>query len=123
MPSRAKRPCGHMSCPALVSAGDGPLCPDHKRKRTKSNNEHRERRYDGSMYGARWRKARRVYLGRNPWCVAAGCPEPANEVDHIVPHRGDTKVFWDRSNWQALCKSCHSSKTMSEIMDREEVDR
>lgn len=38
----------------------------------------------------------------------------ATVVDHIIPHRGDQKLFWDRSNWQALCKSCHDSKTMTE---------
>jgi 5-methylcytosine-specific restriction protein A len=32
-------------------------------------------------------------------------------VDHIVPHRGDLTVFWDRSRWQALCASCHGRKT------------
>ncbi|KAE8545359.1 hypothetical protein F6453_2331 [Marinobacter nauticus] len=24
------------------------------------------------------------------------------------------KLFWDDSNWQALCHSCHSEKTASE---------
>lgn len=38
----------------------------------------------------------------------------AEVVDHIVPHRGDEKLFWDESNWQALCKRCHDSKTMTE---------
>lgn len=28
-------------------------------------------------------------------------------VDHKVPHRGDMNLFWDKSNWQALCKQCH----------------
>ena len=35
----------------------------------------------------------------------------AQVVDHIVPHRGDKELFWDKNNWQALCFSCHSSKT------------
>jgi hypothetical protein len=30
-------------------------------------------------------------------------------VDHIVPHRGDMKLFWDSGNWQSLCKTCHDS--------------
>lgn len=38
----------------------------------------------------------------------------AEVVDHIVPHRGDGKLFWDEGNWQALCKNCHDSKTMTE---------
>ena len=24
---------------------------------------------------------------------------------------GDPKLFWDRSNWRALCKRCHDQKT------------
>lgn len=38
----------------------------------------------------------------------------ATVVDHIVPHRGDDRLFWDEENWQALCKNCHDSKTMTE---------
>jgi hypothetical protein len=30
-------------------------------------------------------------------------------VDHIDPHRGDMKKFWDSANWQSLCKPCHDS--------------
>jgi tetratricopeptide (TPR) repeat protein len=35
----------------------------------------------------------------------------AEVVDHIVPHRADRKLFWDQSNWQALCRMHHSKKT------------
>ncbi|MEO4040348.1 HNH endonuclease signature motif containing protein [Hoeflea sp. CAU 1731] len=38
------------------------------------------------------------------------CGKPAKVVDHIIPHKGDRKLFWDRSNWQPLCTPCHSSK-------------
>ncbi|WP_456848588.1 hypothetical protein [Bradyrhizobium sp. USDA 4504] len=35
-------------------------------------------------------------------------------MDHIVPHRGDMKLFWDRKNWQALASSpCHTSRKQS----------
>jgi hypothetical protein len=58
-----------------------------------------------------------VFLARRPLCVA--CMEwsrvtPARVVDHVVPHRGDTRLFWDESNWQALCKPCHDFKTATE---------
>jgi 5-methylcytosine-specific restriction protein A len=39
--------------------------------------------------------------------------EPAAVLDHIVPHRGDRNLFWNQSNWQSLCKSCHDRKTRS----------
>jgi len=36
----------------------------------------------------------------------------ATVVDHVVPHRGDMRSFWDHQhNWQALCKTCHDKKT------------
>ena len=38
----------------------------------------------------------------------------ATVVDHIVPHRGDQKLFWDRGNWQPLCEHHHNVKTMTE---------
>ena len=65
------------------------------------------------MNGAR--RARR-FLRRNPLCVEClkrGRIAPATVVDHIVPHRGDEKLFWDERNWQALCKACHDRKTGS----------
>ena len=39
----------------------------------------------------------------------------AKEVDHIIPHKGNMKLFWDSdNNWSPLCKSCHSKKTAKE---------
>jgi 5-methylcytosine-specific restriction protein A len=68
-------------------------------------------------YGYRWRRFREQYLFQNPLCVhcqASGIHTPANEVDHIKPHRGDSVLFWDIENLQPLCKSCHSKKTRHE---------
>jgi 5-methylcytosine-specific restriction enzyme A len=65
-------------------------------------------------YGPRWRRARAAYLARHPLCVrckAVGRLAPAAVVDHVVPHRGDQRLFWDTSNWQGLCKPCHDAKT------------
>jgi len=70
------------------------------------------------MYGRKWRKARERHLSGEPWCrecLKDGIYTPANEVDHITPHRGDTSLFWNEDNWQSLCKSHHSSKTAEEV--------
>jgi len=67
-------------------------------------------------YDGRWRKARASFLQRNPLCAECmrnGRITPATVVDHVIPHRGDEKLFWDESNWQALCASCHNHKTGS----------
>lgn len=65
-------------------------------------------------YDSRWRKARAAFLQRNPLCnecMKHGRLTPATVVDHVIPHRGDQKLFWDEDNWQALCKRCHDRKT------------
>jgi 5-methylcytosine-specific restriction enzyme A len=69
---------------------------------------------NGRGYGYRWQRARAVYLKANPLCVEcgkAGHVEEATTVDHIRPHRGNYSLFWDHTNWQALCTSCHNRKT------------
>ena len=68
-------------------------------------------------YGRKWQQARLDFLSLNPLCVTCesqGIVKGANVVDHITPHKGDMALFWDRSNWQSLCTSCHSRKTASQ---------
>lgn len=63
------------------------------------------------MYGAAWQQARADYLTRHPFCAICGKPLRGADaiVDHIRPHHGDWTLFWDESNWQALCKRCHDA--------------
>lgn len=65
-------------------------------------------------YDSKWDKARAEYLASHPRCVMPGCNAPAAVVDHRTPHRGDKKLFWSRSNWQALCTPCHSGRKQSQ---------
>lgn len=61
---------------------------------------------------AAWRNARLSFLTEHPLCRLhgeLGKVKQACVVDHIKPHKGDLSLFWDRSNWQALCKQCHDS--------------
>ena len=58
-------------------------------------------------YDASWQRERVVYLAANPYCRR--CNAPATVVDHIQPHKGNRTLFWNRSNWQPLCTTCHSS--------------
>lgn len=45
-------------------------------------------------------------------CHELGYVTAASQVDHVVPHRGDQRLFEDlESNGQSLCASCHSRKT------------
>lgn len=38
----------------------------------------------------------------------------AEVVDHIIPHKGDKKLFWDSGNWQGLTERDHDRKTAIE---------
>lgn len=72
----------------------------------------RQRGYDG-----RWDKARLVFLAEHPlcaMCMREGRITAAAVVDHIIPHRGDQALFWDRSNWQPLCKAHHDGAKQRE---------
>jgi 5-methylcytosine-specific restriction endonuclease McrA len=63
-------------------------------------------------YGHKWREARSAFLKSHPLCVycqRAGRITAASVVDHIIPHRGDMALFWDRSLWQGLCTHCHNT--------------
>lgn len=63
-------------------------------------------------YGSKWQQARARHLSANPLCVmcmAEQRAEIATVVDHIEPHRGDMRLFWDEANWQSLCAMHHSS--------------
>lgn len=66
-------------------------------------------------YNTRWQKERLMYLHEHPFCVNCLREKKqyvkATVVDHIRPHRGDERLFWDKSNWQPLCKKCHDEKT------------
>lgn len=105
------RPCAHPICPNLTRKK---YCEQHKNSDDKVRANSHQRGYDG-----RWRKARVTYLSKHPVCVECakeGRVVPATVVDHIIPHKGDKKLFWDTNNWQPLCASCHSRKTIKEDM-------
>lgn len=78
------------------------------------------------IYNSRWDKARLTFLRNNPLCAMCsqqGRTEAATVVDHISPHKlkdalksGNREaisraqlLFWDKGNWQPLCKPHHDS--------------
>ena len=104
-----KRPCMYPNCNQLVDMKSR-FCERHKPKEKRPSAA--ERGYD-----SKWVKARKSYLAKHPMCVACerqGILTMATDVDHIIAHRGDKRLFWDSQNWQSLCHSCHSKKTQQE---------
>jgi hypothetical protein len=73
-----------------------------------------------SLYGRRWRRYRLAQLQRHPLCAMCerlGRLIPATVVDHIRRHRGHADpLFWDRENFQSLCKPCHDA--VKQALDR-----
>lgn len=67
------------------------------------------------LYTYSWQRASKAFLREHPLCECPHCDAgrkritPSEVVDHRVPHRNDPVLFWDRTNWQALAKSCHDS--------------
>lgn len=108
MPYRPRNPCRAPGCPNLCDKGV--YCAEHAHLSAERQRETAERR----GYDSKWRKARKAYLRRNPLCVECmreGRLTPATVIDHIIPHRGDERLFWNQGNWQPLCQSCHNRKT------------
>ena len=67
-------------------------------------------------YGYAWEKLRKSILLRDSYlcqpCLRRGIPEPAKQVDHIVPKsQGGTD---DHENLQSICEPCHKEKTLIE---------
>ncbi|THF93398.1 MAG: HNH endonuclease [Sulfitobacter sp. SK025] len=75
----------------------------------------RNKRHDGNRptaaqrgYNGAWRALRKAFLAAFPRC--AMCNAPATVVGHIIPHKGDMVLFWDKSNLQSLCAPCHNRR-------------
>lgn len=106
MPSLPKRPCKRPGCAALVTSG---YCAAHAASGREDRPSAAARGYD-----RRWQRYRLMFLRRNPLC--AGCQRvSAEHVDHIQPVKGPADpLFWEPTNHQGLCASCHSQKTARE---------
>ncbi len=107
MPLRPQHPCAHPGCDTLVRGVS--KCEVHRKKDEQVRGTSTERGYD-----YKWMQKRKNYLAKNPWCSDpfgdhAGQKVRAMHVDHIerlVDGGAD-----EESNYQGLCKHCHSKKT------------
>lgn len=113
MPMMPPKPCAWPGCGVLTNER---YCAEHRKQKRREDDARR-----GSAaargYGPEWRRASKAFLAENPLCVRCLSKDviTASQVtDHKIPHRGDMRLFWDRKNWQALCKDCHDEKTAKE---------
>lgn len=113
--ARPLKTCATPGCPGLTRFS---YCEAHERSRRSRTDEARGSAAERG-YNERWRRARAAYLQEHRYCVrcqALGRLTKSRVVDHITPHRGDSKLFWDTSNWQALCTACHNAKSATETL-------
>ncbi|OON87798.1 HNH endonuclease [Pyramidobacter sp. C12-8] len=126
MPRRAKHPCPHPGCGALVEAGHK-YCPLHESEHPIRRSEY-DKKYDAKRpeshrfyHTARWQRLRNAYIRKHPLCeecMRNGRIAVAKVVDHIVEIKdGGPTTQW--SNLQSLCMACHNAKTLKEKENRE----
>lgn len=116
MPYAPMKPCSAPGCGKLTHDR---YCDQHAVAAKEEKRETERQRGSASArgYGRPWQKYRAGFIRNNPLCCvceAEGRVEPTTDVDHIKPHRGDQKLFWDKNNHQGLCHPCHSRKTATE---------
>lgn len=105
MPDRAPRIC---ACGYRIAPGEA--CPCERGRAADRKRRHDQKRPSAGArgYDRKWRMERARFLRTFPFC--AMCGKKAHLVDHVVPHKGDSRLFWDTNNWQALCSGCHSQR-------------
>lgn len=110
---------------ALPSRLAASVAPPADRKEAEAQRSRRRYHEDASrkLYNTRaWRKLRdEVYVRDNYTCQKTGVlclgkhPAPNSPVaDHIVAHRGDPSLFWDKANIQTVSKAYHDSEKQRE---------
>lgn len=109
MPIRAPRIC---ACGRVVASGVKCACQIKRDVERKAAFDRTRPSASARGYDSKWREARAGFLAKHPHCVRCGAP--ATIVNHRIPHKGDMKAFWDRSNWEPMCKPCHDGPTQSQ---------
>ncbi len=109
MPTRAPFVCGHCGKTHLTGAECRLVAARDKARKARHDERRPSARQRG--YTAEWERESKAFLASHPFCRV--CGEPASVVDHIIPHKGDMRVFWDRANWQPLCAHHHNSAKQS----------
>lgn len=101
--------CRFPRCPRYAEPGRG-FCSVHIRER------HHPTTNTGNLRpsNTRFRWMRDAFMRSHPFC--AQCGDLATILDHVVPHRGIARLFWDQANWQSLCTKCHGIKTAAETL-------
>ena len=117
MTTSPRKPCANVTlgCPNTVELGTR-FCKDCARGERSRYDRERRPAFHKLYRSPRWTRIREEHIEANPFCV--DCGDRGTDVDHVVPHRGDTRLFFDRNNLATRCKVCHSRKTANEVNAR-----
>jgi 5-methylcytosine-specific restriction protein A len=108
-----RKQCTYPGCPEIVVSG---RCKKHQKIKNKEKYISRDKTYQ-HMYNYRWNKYSAARLRSHPLCAEClkrGKTTRATVTDHVVPHKGRVEIFWDKTNHQSLCETCHNKKTYKE---------
>jgi hypothetical protein len=111
---RAKHYCSEPNCPVLLSYGEGPRCPAHRREHDRNRTVDKPVK---RLFGlADWKRTRARMLTLNGICqrVIDGvrCSKPVAEVHHLIGAEQSVArgVFYD---WHFLAGVCESHNPSS----------
>ncbi|MGC5009764.1 HNH endonuclease signature motif containing protein [Streptosporangium sp. DT93] len=105
MPTRAPRRCTAAGCGE--DAAIGGRCERHRHPTRRGKAQPRPSS-TAQGYDRTWRARSERIRRERPWCEAPGCGQPSEHVDHIDGDKTNNQEW----NLQALCRSCHSRKTV-----------
>lgn len=126
MPSALARACTTPGCPNVSYGGKCTSCRKQADQRRGSAH--------ARGYGRRWTETSRLlrrttlrYCGDRmpgaPPTTDSRCPQDryrrtlSQVIDHIIPVTGPNDPrFWDSTNWQGLCDTCHNTKRQRESL-------
>lgn len=105
MPSKPRTPCPVPGCPELTRGG---RCEAHARQSEALRGSASARGYD-----TRWKRIRKAYLYKNPWCLL--CAAQATVADHYPLSRKALRAQGvdpdTPSRLRPLCALCHNKET------------
>ena len=116
--------CKQPGCCRTIDPSTGhKYCPEHQAQeraeleRKKIYMPHVERgSWDELYHTPEWRTLRAEKLRQTPNCEI--CGEPATEVHHKIPHKGNRDIFLDWDNLQSICNKCHRLQTIKENLPK-----
>ena len=94
MPLAPARACSRPGCPNLQPCGDHPRGETYRETVT-------ARPWRALYKQQRWVRLSARVRAQEPVCeacrAAGRTPQPTRHVDHVTPHRGDLRLFYDRT--------------------------